>query len=1383
MNKTQKILISLIVTILALLSFSITSIASNKYNVGDTTRISLDRYEGDQNMYCLEHHQHLSNYDVKKYTVVRIVDIIGTVATDDTGKKVDNIHNARLAYIVGSKEEGYGKGSRKNAVWNFMGTWMHSVGKNFSRVKGLHNGVKGSSTHLDSAAAKYEKRFNKTKGDLKNIEDKSDSKKIKGKIDEKTNSMIVGPFKWDFEGDISSIIVKNKEGKKISDVKFAQYNGKSLKIINEKNIKSNKNCYIYVPSTEDVTKMTVTINAKVDVKSAKLYFLKCEAGSFQNMMIAEPDEKKQTITDTFDYKPQLYGTLDIIKVNQDNTEVKLPNVEFYLKDARGNFVNATQSGDKFTVQAYGDRANATKLKTDANGKLKIEKLLIGKYELLEVNNPNYGYEVVSEENPKAFVIQVNAGSANPITLGNKQTHVKISGYVWKDIASKVKGYEEKTFRDAIYSSENDQLLSGITVRLMDRKTGQAVMTTITDSNGAYLFDNAEIEKVVAGDYYIEFEYDGITYQNVKPLVDGNKKAQNTSKAAEGETVRDTFNNKFATIEGRGSSQADKGDAISTTGTKTELSYTRKTDNKTEDGASTYTTTTLNHEVNKENYKIIANTDNAGYNLKDVFTYGDTEIKYNNLGLYERSQPNIAVMKDLENVRVTINGYENTYKYATRYKNMGKPAEDGFNVGVKFGTKYGSRTYTRPIYKEDYQFISTDKSKELKVYATYRIVMKNNSISTDNIKAKVNSIADYFDKGYVLVGTGRELDAKGNISTQINHGEVQALGNYNKVIINTNELEAIEPGGTQSIYVQLQLTPEKLSKIMDVANNNTEVDREYINFAETNSYSILKDNKPYAGIDMYSNPGNVDPGNKETYEADTDKAPSLRLEVANSRKITGAVFEDSTGELKIRTGEVRQGDGKYGAGDTGIAGVKVTLTETSGTGRTYTVTTGENGNFVFGDNDTEQIIPGDYTLTYTWGDQTYTVQDYKSTIYSQETQERKNNIANWDKATDWYRKEADIRFSDAKDVWEQRKAIDEQTKIINNSLWKADLIKTIDATTPKIAIGVEMFDTTAIDGKDLHYQICTDSDGHKFVTTISNIDFGIVKRPMQQLAIEKRVSRVKATLANGQVIVDARVEIDKNGNAHLVGDYKYTTYMQPDANNKGFVKLELDNELIQGTKLEVEYTIKVVNQSELDYDSEEFYYYGEKKGNIVTLTPSKVVDYLDSGWAFEEARNTEGGWLTKQQNDIKDLVNNNVLNEETSKIGSRTILLTEKLKDIKLEPIEGKNTATLPLKVSKVLASSDEISLDNDTEILQIEKPFGSTTTSKPGNYIPGVGAETADGKTDSTEADDSQAEPVIVTPATGENRDYIMPIVVGTIALIILGAGVVIIKKKTLTKE
>ena len=201
-------------------------------------------------------------------------------------------------------------------------------------------------------------------------------------------------------------------------------------------------------------------------------------------------------------------------------------------------------------------------------------------------------------------------------------------------------------------------------------------------------------------------------------------------------------------------------------------------------------------------------------------------------------------------------------------------------------------------------------------------------------------------------------------------------------------------------------------------------------------------------------------------------------------------------------------------------------------------------------------------------------------------------------------------------------------------------------------------------------------------------------------------------------------------------------------------------------LEVGYEIKATNISELDYLSENFYNYGKVEGPVVTITPTAIIDYLDKDWAFEPEKNTQ--WEIKSLDDIKGIVAEVVYNNEESTINEKTILYTESLKDQKLEPTK---IATVDLNVSKTLTTTDEISLDNETEVVKLEKTGGSKTEETPGNYIPGTGK---------TEADDGMAETVIVTPSTGDNRGYIIPIMIGVIAFVILGIGIVLIKKKAL---
>ena len=642
------------------------------------------------------------------------------------------------------------------------------------------------------------------------------------------------------------------------------------------------------------------------------------------------------------------------------------------------------------------------------------------------------------------------------------------------------------------------------------------------------------------------------------------------------------------------------------------------------------------------------------------------------------------------------------------------------------------SYTRAIYEADKEYTSSDKSKELKVYVTYKISMKNES---SNLQVQVNNIVDYYDSNYTLIKTGTGIDEKGNVTGDIsNNGSQSYNDKYKKVIINTNS--KIEHNKSADVYVQFELNRDAVLKIL---NDKENLD----NVVEINSYSVFDtDGKVYAGIDTDSNPGNAVPGDTTTYEDDTDSAPGLKLVVSDkAREMTGKVFLDSTSN-ELKTGEVRQGDGMYTDGEKGIEYVKVTLKENIENGTVYETTTNGKGDFKI-----EGYIPGDYTLTYTWGDKEYTVQNYKGTVYDKNRYDA--NVTN----KEWYKTDVDTRYTDAIDNYNTRKKIDaEIAKVTNKTATK---IKTMDSTTPTMGISVEYTTTTTIEPTTDKFK----SPDFK----IKNIDFGIVERARQDLALRKRVNTFKVTLANGQVIAD--MTIDEKGN--ITGERNHVTYMGPSSSTgNGFVKLELDNELIQGATVEVEYEIKVTNNSELDYVSEDFYKYGIKSGNEVTITPTSIIDYLDKNWGFEAEKNKE--WTVKSLDEIKNIVAKEVYENEDSTIADKTILYTESLKGQKLKPTE---SAKVNLNVSKVLSNSDEISLDNESEITELTKDGGSRPISTPGNYVPGQEAK---------ETDESIAETVIVTPSTGANLEFIVPVMVGVIALVILGAGVVIIKKKTL---
>lgn len=1268
----------------------------------------------NETLLCAQHHQSMHG---STYKLVTEINITGNKSTGN-GATVESWHNAKLASILSHRrgQGNYGVNDVENlpvqnAIWNYLGTWRSEVGYKHGIKQDFVNNSKGNfNTSIETEAEEYANNYKN--GNLTQITDKTDKSKIKVTQYTEGNEQYlrVGPFKYEFPEKLSEInVITDKNSKmeikcfekRINDNQYSKYSN-----INQ--IKSGNEFYISVKMPTDGTSQIkqITVKGKANVKHVTIKFWESSSMSEQNLLQYNYKEEEIDINQTFDYDIRILGNLKVIKVNKDNTKVKLQGVGFYVqnKDTK-KWVKVEND----TVSYTDKKEDATEFITDKNGEITIKNLVVGTYVAYETKNPNYGYEIIKEGQEKSITVDKTA----ELQIPNPQKYIKLSGYVWvdEDYVENKKSKRNHLYKDNDYDS-NDILLDGITVRLIDKTTGNVVKEAKTANGGKYLFTDVLVDELE--NYYIEFEYDGLTYTNVIPHID----RDNGSKAAENSSVRDEFNKRFSVIEG--STESNKGITKDSAGNpKYDLNYNIDKNKHT---------STLN---NTGLYPITANTNETGYVIKDHFTPGQEEIKYINLGLYEREQPDIALVKDLYNVNVAINGYNHIYEYANRFNNQGEYG-DGFNVGVKFGNKYGNMSYTRAIYEADKEYTSSDKSKELKVYVTYKISMKNES---SNLQVQVNNIVDYYDSNYTLIKTGTGIDEKGNVTGDISNSGSQSYNDkYQKVIINTNS--KIEHNKSADVYVQFELNRDAVLKIL---NDKENLD----NVVEINSYSVFDtDGKVYAGIDTDSNPGNAVPGDTTTYEDDTDSAPGLKLVVSDkAREMTGKVFLDSTSN-ELKTGEVRQGDGMYTDGEKGIKDVKVTLKENIESGKVYEATTDENGDFYI-----SGYIPGDYTLTYTWGDKEYTVQNYKGTVYDKNRYDA--NVTN----KEWYKTDVDTRYTDAIDNYNTRKKIDDEIAEVTNKT--VTTIDKMDSTTPTMGISVEYTTTTTIEPTTDKFK----SPDFK----IKNIDFGIVERARQDLALRKRVNTFKVTLANGQVIAD--MTIDEKGN--ITGERNHVTYMGPSSSTgNGFVKLELDNELIQGATVEVEYEIKVTNNSELDYVSEDFYKYGIKSGNEVTITPTSIIDYLDKNWGFEAEKNKE--WTVKSLDEIKNIVAKEVYENEDSTIADKTILYTESLKGQKLKPTE---SATVNLNVSKVLSNSDEISLDNESEITKLTKNGGPRPSPTPGNHVPGQ---------EPKEPDESTSETVIVTPSTGANLEFIVPVMVGVIALVILGAGVVIIKKKTL---
>ena len=710
------------------------------------------------------------------------------------------------------------------------------------------------------------------------------------------------------------------------------------------------------------------------------------------------------------------GDLVVEKVNQDDHNIKLDGVQFsyryQIKEEHSEVRTGVDSEGKsytYTYTWYEYPWRTGSATTDKNGKASFSGAYNGIYYVTEVSNPHYGYIVDGSERTL---------SSGTYTWENKQQYTRLCGYVWLD---QTEG--KTTDRDDVYTSPPDQRLNGIPVRLMKGST-VVKETTTTQNNedimgdnagaGSYLFEDVNTDELYAGDYHIEFDYNGVTYTNVIPHLD----ADNGSKAIEGDDVRNEFNDKFKVIEGDGYDNPDTGYAKEDVGANggIKLPYDISEAHKAKFLTADYSSGEVKdhdengNEINgiREEMSITSSTEKAGYKIP--FKWGDEIVRNTNLGIYQRDQPDLALAKDIQNVVVNINGYNHVYNYADRF-NDGS-IEQGYNdVGVKFGSKFGgSQTYSRAIYESDYQD-PTDgpvENDELEVYITYMINIRNQA--TD-LTSTVNQIVEYFDPRYESIEVGTSCDAATGDLGGTDTLKVQEEGEdsgYKKAIITSNL--TINPEDEGNIFVRLKLSRENVEDIIEPVGQGDLLP----NVAEIYSYSTTKDGKTYAGVDVDSNPGNSKPSTTadDRYEDDIDVSPAMRLVRGGNRALSGYVFidRDGIGPDTLGSGKERLGNGirdDEDPADPRVNGVKVTMyVQGDGTNAQglpnlgdeakvwntnnkkwdpASTTTDSNGYFEF-----DGYIPNKYVVTYQYGGQTYildgnqytiNVYDYKSTIYS------------------------------------------------------------------------------------------------------------------------------------------------------------------------------------------------------------------------------------------------------------------------------------------------------------------------------------------------------------------------------------------------------------------
>lgn len=934
------------------------------------------------------------------------------------------------------------------------------------------------------------------------------------------------------------------------------------------------------------------------------------------------------------------------------------------------------------------------------------------------------------------------------------------------------------------------LVQGVAPSVITVQDEGTIQTTTTNASGQYKFNKVKIDQL--SNYYIEFEYNGLKYQSV-----AYHNQDNGSKAIEGDTTRDNFNNQYASITGgNAKGTTTTGYSKNATGTvMNNLTYTNGKYASELVGNTGYTVESAANSVKAQNgstgASIKATTSAANHSLA-TWSAGVVKLENINLGIYKRQQSDMKIATDLKDIGLTFNGYNHTYTYNKRTAKQGidifselqkwnKTDEQKVNENDQYPRKYETSIYKNYAYASASEGDKNGNGKiddkyKLKMYLNYKIEIKNSS----SVYMSANEIARYYNN-ILTYSSSYYIDKNGN-KHDITWNEKADANGYKQIRTTGLSNVKIEPGSSLTVYLTLQIKDDIIKEF----GLGSRIDAICQGVTEITSYSnYTSDGKYYAAIDKNSAPDNIKLGDINTYEDDTDSAPELKITLKEPKTITGYVFEDKTSD-DLLTNQERKGNGKFDNGENAVGKVKVELIEQTNGKEAYIYpnavselnlnavpakyTTKANGYYEF-----VGVVPGKYYIKYTYsnGSVVYkgtnevkvSTQDYKSTIISSKTlrdaygDTEVDDLGSVNNNDRWYQDTNIETYSTAVDDYATRKSINNTYSTIIASK-KVDYDKGVGqqemtARTLNMNMAIENYNNEVTNMNENRTSL------------YKNLDFGIAIRPRQSLKLDKKVTYVKLTLSGGDTVAEGNPS-----NENELKTMNYVTYPKG-----GKLKIEADDEIIQGATLEIKYTIYVTNNSEKDYNNVAYYRYGTKKDNPVKLSINTIVDYIDQKVPTEytNVAKSSGGWYVSTEQQIKDLTTKAAYNDVKSR---KNILLSDCNKTISI----GETMATEPVEASKVMASSEDVDIKNYAEAVKVSNSvgrfYGGIVNSEWVNMTPGnlqVSNDTAIDK--SHELDDDGVE-VVVVPSTGDNT--IIYYILGITCLGVIVCGIVLIKKLVL---
>ena len=744
-----------------------------------------------------------------------------------------------------------------------------------------------------------------------------------------------------------------------------------------------------------------------------------------------------------------------------------------------------------------------------------------------------------------------------------------------------------------------------------------------------------------------------------------------------------------------------------------------------------TTTTKYHTIYKYMYHInLAVKERSESDLgvnKDLYkaklVVNEKEItkKYNSLIDFEDEKYAEFLNVQLQNAKTVsykLPLYSSDYEYRATVYNTEADQVKAIKQGDK-GNVTDLRvflTYKISVFNEgSYDMVVNDLNDYYD--KSFTLVTENqtaNILDGGTRTAKVVAEPSY----YRVVGANETVsyDYTSNGMTEFkwNTSEEVANDSYKQGSITAFDGLKLHPGEQLQLFITYEVDKD------GTLNPTRNLLGEKNNVAEIARYSIYNLDGSVAGkIDRDSAPNNIrldKVTDKAWYEDDTESAPAIKIEITNyiNREINGVVWEDNESETieydqKVGNGILDNDEDRIPDIDVqlvekiNIDGIEYEKIWTNADIEKYfiganmsdyqlDVTTDNDGLYTF-----KGVVAGNYVVRFKYGNKDdapistftsksmkYNGHDYKNTAYQAGMTDLNQEFHNL-KSTEAVNQ---TRVSDARDYELQRmKVIAYSRDLINNELGtKLERLDNAYSTNSydEVINNTQMVANTAklnleIDPVD-YIENKMDDGTVEYKYIVNNIDFGLEQRSETKLDLTKKISKVTLYKRDGHdVVLEAYINEDGTYDVTKSTQYDKLVNIPETSNTQGVRFANIDKDYLSSLGINIEYTIKVTNNSEVDWTGElanftngsdiinkvnelegsEAYKsgkitYGTYVGNnyytnkfnssdkIVKTNISGVIDYIDNNIAIDKDENNQVGEHAWKAVTVEELKNGKVL---------------------------------------------------------------------------------------------------------------------------------------------